>query len=204
MLGSLSNLLVNRQFDKHCTAPVLYVLSIVFAVIVFSVAWICDDAYHSFIMAQNLLDGNGFVYNIGYRVNASTCPFFTLLTALAYLPIRDMYLTGIVLGTIFSFLTIYVLLKNICKNDFERIILTVCLISSYSFMSFTTSGLENSALYFLVAVFSVIYLKNVEMTLRTLFVLSIILSFLLGTRMDNILIVAPMFLHSFFMGLCKI
>ncbi len=198
MLDSLNNLLVEKQLDKRCTAPVLYVLTAVFALAVFSAAWICDDAFHSFIMAQNLIDGNGFVYNIGYRVNASTCPFFTLLTALGYLLIHDMYLTGVVLGTVFSFLTLFVLLKKICKSDFERVVLTACLLSSYSFMCFTTSGLENSALYFLVAVISVIYLKATEMPLRTLFMLAVLLSCLLGIRMDNILIVAPMFLHSFF------
>jgi arabinofuranosyltransferase len=188
--------LKNKQFDSRSTNFVIYSLLTIFTIVVFSSAWICDDAYHAFIMAQNLIDGNGFVYNVGYRVNASTCPFFTLLTALVNLVIRDMYLTGVILGTFFSSLTFFLLLKNICKSNFENCILLVCMLSSYSFMSFTTSGLENSALFFLVSIIAIIYFKNSDKSLKTLFYLSLLTALVLGTRMDNILIVMPMLLHS--------
>ena len=69
--------------------------------------------------------------------------------------------------------------------------------SSYSFMSFTTSGLENSALYLLISLISIVYFKNTDNSLTSLFYLSLLAGLVLGTRMDNILIVLPMLFHSF-------
>lgn len=49
-------------------------------------AWNCDAAYHGFVTVRNLINGDGFVYNIGERVNVCTCPLFILiLTGLTFI-----------------------------------------------------------------------------------------------------------------------
>jgi hypothetical protein len=40
-----------------------------------------DDAYITFRYARNIVDGNGFVYNVGERVLGTTTPLYTLLMA---------------------------------------------------------------------------------------------------------------------------
>jgi len=40
-----------------------------------------DDAYITFRYARNIVEGNGFVYNIGERVMGTTTPLYTLLMA---------------------------------------------------------------------------------------------------------------------------
>ena len=53
-----------------------YLFIFVFAITIFLCSWNSDDAFHGFVMVKNLLNGNGFVYNVGERVNAATCPLF--------------------------------------------------------------------------------------------------------------------------------
>lgn len=43
-----------------------------------------DDAYIFYTYAKNIASGNGFVYNLGEKVNATTSPLYTLLLAALY------------------------------------------------------------------------------------------------------------------------
>ena len=65
-------------------------LAFLFFVIVL-LAWQADDAYHAHRMSWNLVNGNGFTYNPGERVSATTAPLWTLLTTGGY-TIIDMNL----------------------------------------------------------------------------------------------------------------
>lgn len=151
-------------------------------------AWMSDDAYHAYIMAKHLVDGNGFVYNIGYRVNVSTCPLYTLITALFYLVSgKHMYFAGMFQCIVFSMSAVVILLFKFCKRISMILFTTVMLISSYSFMSYTTAGLENCLLFLLHVLFCLYFLSD-EITDKTLFILSFIYSLILMTRMDNALI----------------
>ena len=66
---------------------------LIFIVVITMLAWQSDDSYHAYIMAKNLVDGNGFVYNIGQRATASSCPgsqsrisfFFSVFIFLSHL-----------------------------------------------------------------------------------------------------------------------
>ena len=44
--------------------------------------WVCDDAFITFRYVQNLLGGNGLVYNVGERVEGYTHFLWLLLVAL--------------------------------------------------------------------------------------------------------------------------
>lgn len=43
-----------------------------------------DDSYIFYTYARNVADGNGYVFNIGEHVNATTSPLYTLLLAVCY------------------------------------------------------------------------------------------------------------------------
>ncbi len=196
----LSNFQANFFNFKDNTTSAKYslILSLIFALFVFLDSWTCDDAYHAYVMAYNLVEGNGLVYNVGYRVNASTCPFFTLLVALILPVFSDPCFAGIFLGVLFSGLAVYLVFKNFCKNGLELIFIFFMLTCCRSFFDFTTSGLENSALYFFTTCISVVFLKNENYTRRSLLTVSLCTAFLMGMRMDNFLIVIPMLTYIFF------
>lgn len=167
----------------------------IFAFLTLLTSWNSDDAYHAYIMAKNLAEGHGFVYNSfgGLRVTATTCPLFTLLTALLYflMGCRHMYFAGIFLGVFFSAAAIYVLVFYACNTIKEASLSVLILSGSFSFMCYTTAGLENSLLFFLSSLFLVVYLKDKSFSGRNLFWLAFILSLLAMTRMDSVLIFVP-------------
>jgi arabinofuranosyltransferase len=65
-------------------------------------SWLTDDAFISFRYAQNLVAGNGLVYNAGERVEGYTNFLWTMLAALAIKLGGEIvflsYLSGVVLG----------------------------------------------------------------------------------------------------------
>lgn len=170
-----------------------WIAVIVFTVITIVTSWNSDDAYHAFIMAKNLVEGNGLVYNVGYRVTASTCPLYTLLTALIYvlLGADHMYFAGIIGGVVFSFLAVYILVFKMCKTKMDAVMAVTILLVCYCFMTYTTAGLENSLLFFLAALFLKLYLNKDEFSLRELLGLALIFALMATTRVDSVLIFIP-------------
>ncbi|MCR5593597.1 MAG: hypothetical protein K6F79_07615 [Saccharofermentans sp.] len=186
--------LISKAKTKESHAALL---AFVFAVIVFLFSWHSDDAYHSYVMARNLVWGNGLVYNIGYRVNASTCPLFTLLEALFYLVIRNMELASSLLSTISCYITAYILFKKCCKNLLYSLLAFAGMLICYSFMSFTASGLENPLLFMFGVMFLSEYAQNEYYNKKHLFIIALLTSLLAMTRMDIVLIFIPMILYMY-------
>jgi hypothetical protein len=63
-----------------------------------------DDAYITFRYAQNIAEGNGFVYNIGEHIQGTTTPLFTLLLSLARLLGFDIPASSVFLSALFLFI----------------------------------------------------------------------------------------------------
>ena len=150
-------------------------------------AWHSDDAYHAYTMAKNLVEGNGFVYNVGERVNASTCPLFTLCVAAIYFACGNMFISGLVAGIFFSGITAWLVLYKVAKSEKQIIFSTIALIGSTCYVAYTTAGLENSLLYFLSAVFYYIFFTNDEYTPTNLFFMGLMVGLTGVTRMDAVL-----------------
>ncbi|MGB2990630.1 MAG: hypothetical protein WBC98_11815, partial [Candidatus Zixiibacteriota bacterium] len=80
-----------------------------------------DDQYIFYSYAKNLANGQGYVFNIGERVNATTSPLYTLLLALTYtilrfLPFVTIPLIGHLIG-IASLFFICVFLMQAFKSE---------------------------------------------------------------------------------------
>ncbi|MBU1707770.1 hypothetical protein KKB28_07645, partial [bacterium] len=76
-----------------------------------------DDSYIFYSYAKNLVEGNGYVFNVGERVNATTSPLYTLLLALLYLPLQvlpfiTIPLLGHLIGAISLFFLCYFLMQS--------------------------------------------------------------------------------------------
>ena len=161
--------------------------TLIFCIIVMG-AWTSDDAYHAYCMVKNVVEGNGFTPTPGIRVNVSTCPLHTLLIIPLYALSKNMYISGLTVNFLCSFLAVYFLIFKICKSKKTIITATAVIISSKSFISYTTSGLENSLLFLLGILFVYIFLNRQIFQKKDLFFLALLEGLIAFTRMDAALI----------------
>lgn len=172
-----------------------------FTVVMFLIiilAWNCDDAYHAYVMAKNLVNGNGFVYNLGERVNASTCPLFTLLVAAVYALLGDMYLSGILTCVLCSGIAVWFVFFKFCHNMQAVLLAFLCLGGANGFITYATSGLENCLLFCMMALVYFLVTGKEEYGKKDLFFLAVVIGILMGARMDNVLLVAPVGVYVYF------
>lgn len=162
-----------------------------FILVVLMLAWQSDDAYHGYVMAKHLVNGDGFVYNAGERSTASTCPLFTLVIAFAYFITREMYFTSIMVCTIFSALAYYIFAWKLCRTKNQLLLGFSAFVGSQAFISYTTSGLENSLLFFLSSLFIWRLSKSEKYNAREMLLLAVIFSLSAMTRMDSVLLFIP-------------
>ncbi len=111
--------------------------------------WLCDDSFFSFIYARNLAEGNGFVFNVGERVEAITNPLWTLLLFVTKICVPSLNLgeASIFLGLVFFAIlltSILLIERNIFPNS-SLPIFTLSISSFYHLSVFATSGLETIA-----------------------------------------------------------
>ena len=179
-----------KMISKYRVTEIVFFSVLLYKVI--SESWICDDAYHAFIMARNLVEGKGFVYNIGERVNASTCPFYTLIVALFYAISGNMYMSGTISCILLSAAAIGILLFCVCKRKpFLIACVGMVMLFDRSFISYTTSGLENAMLFFLAALFCLMLFGNKKYKMGKLIGMALTVGITAGTRMDSVLIYVP-------------
>jgi arabinofuranosyltransferase len=160
---------------------------------ILSFAWCCDDAYHAYIMSVNLLAGKGFTPTPGIRVNASTCPLWTLVVTLGMVLWNNPYAIGMILNLLFSGIALFMLFKFIYKKDDWFVILFVVaawLCFSKSYLSYTTSGLENAQILMLSSFYLAVLFKNEYFSKKELFKIALFEGLIAFTRMDCALILA--------------
>ncbi len=179
---------MTRRFDFFVRLLAL----LVFAIAVICYSWNSDDAYHSYIMAKHLAEGKGFVYNVGFRVTASTCPLLTLVEAFVFLFTSSANVCGFLIGVSFSVAAAWILFFRLSSSAVVSFCLSGLMVASRSFLSFTTSGLENPMLFFFGAVFCYVYFLNSDLSWRHLLIISLLMSLIAMTRMDSVLIFIPM------------
>jgi len=172
-------------------------LFIVFAVIL-AYAWMCDDAYHAHRMSWNLIHGNGFVYNVGERVSATTAPLWTLITTLLIAVTGSAYWSSMVLSFACSMSAIYIMERRFGQNNFFLYATTCLLIFCNSFITYSTSGLENPMLFLLASFVIIIFLEHENFDRKKLLLLSFVSSLLITTRMDIALLFLPLLVYAFF------
>lgn len=170
---------------------------ILFIAVITLLAWQSDDAYHGYVMAKHLVEGDGFVYNIGQRASATTAPLFTLIIAAAYFITREMFFTSIFVCVAFSAAAFHIVIFHFCKTKKEIYLCFAALVGSAAFVSYTTSGLENSLLFFLCALFLKYYFAHDFYTGKQLLGMALIFSALALARMDAVLMLIPMICYIF-------
>lgn len=183
--------MTSRTDTSRITAQEYISIALVFVYLLVLVrtAWLSDDAYITFRYAYNVVNGYGLTWNPGYRVQAYTNPLWMGLISAAYFVTREIYFTSLVLSMLFSVGTLGVVWR--LADSHRRFWLgALVLILSKAYVDYSTSGLENPLLHFLVAIFAYVLLTEPRPKKRLLYV-SLVGALVMTTRMDAVLLVTP-------------
>lgn len=184
----------NETLNNPRTKNLLFITAFVLIFLrILSFAWCCDDAYHAYVMSVNLLAGKGFTPTPGIRVNVSTCSLWTLVVTLGMIVWNNPYAIGMIFNLLFSGIALFMLFKLIYKKDNWFVILivaTAVLCTSKTYLSYTTSGLENAQILMLSSFYLTVLFKNEYFSKKELFKIAILEGLIAFTRMDCALIFA--------------
>jgi len=168
------------------------VLFSVFILVLIRTAWVCDDAYITFRVVDNFINGYGLKWNINERVQVFTHPFWMLLNSAIYFFTKEIYFSVIFLSIIISIIAVLILTLRIAKSLEASLLSLILLTSSKAFVDFSTSGLENPLTHFLAACF-LNYYFNKEKTIKNFFIMSLFAGLATFNRMDTVLLfLAPL------------
>jgi arabinofuranosyltransferase len=133
---------------------VLLVVALVsFLVVILRTAWVCDDAYITFRTARNFIAGYGMRWNQVERVQSFTHPLWFFLTSGLAMVLRDFYLSTLLASVLLSLGTVIFVVLRATDHKTLGLLGLAFLVSSKSFVDFSTSGLENALSHFLFVLF---------------------------------------------------
>ena len=158
-------------------------------------AWVSDDAYITFRVIDNFLNGYGLTWNTDERVQAYTHPLWMLLNIVPYWIIGNIYISSLLVSFLCFAAAIWFALRTSSLTRVQTAIFFLLPVAlSRPIVEYATSGLENPLGMLLIAWFFHTLLKAQESN-KTLHKLAFISALLLLTRMDFALLIAPIWLY---------
>lgn len=94
---------------------------------VLSRAWVCDDAYLTFRTVMNAVHGDGFVYNLGHRVQVYTHPLWMLGLAGVTAVVREPWLASMLLSLACVAVTAWLLLFRLASSPAPCVVRSLAL-----------------------------------------------------------------------------
>jgi arabinofuranosyltransferase len=170
-------------------------LLLIFVYTLFHTAWLSDDAYITFRVIDNFINGYGVTWNVVERVQAYTHPLWMFLLAGLYYFSQEIYFTSLIFSIVISTLAVYLLAFKLSRSFFATIMVLSILILSKAFIDFSTSGLENPLSHLFLVLFYLVYFKQDTQDNRVIFLLAFISCLAILNRMDSILMYIPALLY---------
>ena len=124
----------------------------VFSAVFANLLWASEDAYISFRTVEQLFAGNGLRWNPHERVQSFTHPLWLALLSGLRLFSKDAYLNAAVASYACCLAALLLLWRGLA-SPVRWAALLILLLSSKSFMDYTSSGLENPLAYALLTLF---------------------------------------------------
>jgi len=152
-------------------------------------AWASDDAYITMRTVDHFCHGRGLTWNPGERVQAYTHPLWMLLLSAIYCVVEDAYATLIGLGVLTSVAALIVLARCHARNFAMAGAMILVLVSTRSFVDYSTSGLENPLTHLLLGIYLWVFWEH--QSRRQLLILTLLTSMLVLDRVDAVLIILP-------------
>jgi len=189
---------------KRAVAGVLVILMLVlFSVVLFRSAWLCDDAYITYRVVDNFVNGYGLRWNTVERVQVYTHPLWMFLNAALYLITREVFFTSIFLSLLISVCVLILYSKFVASSNYAAVIGIAILTFSKAFMDFSTSGLENPMTHLLLILFFIFYF-NVKEETKKIFIVSLVAGLAAFNRMDTVLFYIPAIIYLIYTSRYKI
>lgn len=187
---------IKKKPNELLSKSLVVILVILFLWLIINRAWLSDDAYITLRTVDNLIRGNGLVWNVGERVQSYTHPLWMFLLSSIYFFTHEAYFTTLILSITISVTSVIVLVFFYARSTITGMAGVFLLAMSGAFLDYSTSGLENPLTHLLLLIFVYIYYKESESTLWV-FYLTLIASLLMVNRMDTILLVIPSLAYAF-------
>ncbi len=170
----------------------VFFLLLFLAVVVISRAWVCDDAYITFRVVDNFVNGEGLTWNTAERVQVSTHPLWLLLMSGVYLVTREVFYSSMFVSTFISLAAAAMLVFGVARTRLSALLALSILALSNAFVDYATSGLENALTYFILTLFMFFYFGNGG---RRVLLLTLIAALGGLNRLDTLLLYAPALLY---------
>ena len=172
-------------------------LLLVFSYVFINTAWVSEDAFITFRSVDQLLAGNGPVWNLGERVQVYTHPlWYGLLSLGTGLGLPSYWLS--LLLSYLCLLGVLILLGRQAQAEGARpallAVLALLLTLSRAFVDYSSSGLENPLLHLLLLVHIALY-RSASPLARKYGWAMFVYGLLFLTRPDGIILTAPLMLH---------
>lgn len=116
-------------------------------------AWMHEDAYITFRVVDNFLDGRGLVWNPGERVQAYTHPLWLFVVSSLVALTGEYYFTVLALAGGLSLLTAYLVAFRLAPTAAVGCAALLTLLLSKAFTDYATSGLEDPLTRLLLVLF---------------------------------------------------
>jgi arabinofuranosyltransferase len=186
-------------------ATVLRVVALlVCALVLFRHAWVSDDAFITLRTVRNLLEGDGLRWNLNERVQGYTHPLWMFLLALPYAFIPDPLGATLLLSLGLSVATLYLVAFRLRLPAPAALLALAVLVSSKSFVDYSTSGLENPLTHFLAVLLLAQHLHGVEgegdpalASRRQAFRVAFLAGLMALNRLDSVIFAFPFLVSSF-------
>lgn len=168
-------------FVLFCAACFAYVLQF---------AWVAEDAYITFRVVDNFVNGYGLRWNVVERVQVYTHPLWLLVHAIPAFVIDNIYRLTIVISAACGIAAVALVCRVAPASLWSRAILVIApLTLSRTFADWVISGLENPLSFLTLALLCVEWFKpESQFRLGRFYFFA---SLCLLTRFDNAIIIAP-------------
>ena len=168
----------------------LFILAGLFFTLLIRTAWVCDDAYITFRVVNNLWHGYGLRWNVDGRVQAYTNPLWMLVMAACYGLTREVYYTSLIVSIVLSLGVAWLVASRLALTLEHAIFALWALILSKAFLDYSTAGLENPLQHLLLALFAAQYFAAGRGG-RQLRLLALLVGLSAVNRLDSLLLLLP-------------
>lgn len=170
----------------------LLLAGLVLACAFFHTAWVSDDAFISFRVVRNFIEGRGLTWNLGERVQVFTHPLWLLSLAAVSALTREQYFASLLLSAGCVAVSAWFVTRT-AHNAYAAALALAVLSLSRVFIDYSSSGLENPLSHALIAaLFWRLGKLGPAPRWRETTLGFLLAALLVANRMDMVLIAAPM------------
>ena len=168
-------------------------------------AWVSDDAFITLRTVRNLVEGEGPRWNLHERVQGFTHPLWMLLLSLSYGLSREPMVAALSLSLALSLITLHLVAFRLRLPAPAALLAMACMVSSKSFVDYSTSGLENPLTHLLFVLLVAEHVRGREGTVgdpesesrRRALRVTVLAGLLALNRLDTMLVSLPFVLSAY-------